>query len=225
MPIQLNHPFSNSKLLTQALTHRSHTHQENLDRLQSNERLEFVGDAVLQLWVTQYLYTQFPSFPEGQLTSLRSLIVCTPSLASLAKSIKLDQNLLLSESEEKNGGRTNPSILADAFEAVIGAIYQDGGQLASDKFLADILPSIITQYSQKSSFKDPKSNLQEIVQAKFNQTPHYQTLNESGPDHLKHFEVGLYIGEKLIAKGSGKSKQLAETEASLEATKILESKV
>lgn len=193
--------------------------------MQSNERLEFVGDAVLQLWVTQYLYAKFSDFPEGQLTSLRSLVVCTPSLANLAKNIKLDQALLLSESEEKNGGRANPSILADAFEAVIGAIYQDEGQTASDKFLAEILPPIITQYSQKSNYKDPKSNLQEIVQAKFNQTPHYETLSESGPDHLKHFEVGLYIGEKLIAKGSGKSKQQAETEASIQATNILESKV
>lgn len=219
------HKFKNSTLFQLALTHRSYVHEHREDKLNSNERLEFLGDAVLELWTTQTLYEQFPDFDEGKLTNLRSLVVCTPSLAQIAKDLKLDEQLLLSHGEEQNGGRTNPSLLADTFEAVLGAIYSDAGWQAIDKFLKKNLSVAIQTLANKKHYKDPKSHFQELVQAKDGVTPHYITLSESGPDHKKIFQVAVLVGQKEIAQGQGNSKQAAETEASLQAIQIYESRL
>ncbi len=219
------HKFKNQLLYQQALTHRSYVHEHNQQNHESNERLEFLGDAVLELWTTQSLYEQFPEFDEGKLTNLRSLVVCTPSLAQVAKTLKLDEQLLLSYGEEQNGGRQNPSLLADTFEAVLGAIYSDAGWKAIDKFLQENLSTTIQTLANKKHYKDPKSHFQELVQAKEGITPHYATISESGPDHKKVFRVAVFVGENEIAQGQGNSKQIAETEASLEAIQIYESRL
>lgn len=219
------HKFKDNSLFQLALTHRSYVHEHKQDKLNSNERLEFLGDAVLELWTTQTLYEQFPEFDEGKLTNLRSLIVCTASLAQIAKNLSLDQKLLLSHGEEQNGGRGNSSLLADTFEAVLGAVYSDAGWTAVNKFLEENLSDTIQTLANKKHYKDPKSHFQELVQAKDGITPHYITLNESGPDHKKIFQVAVLVGKEEIAQGQGNSKQAAETEASLQAIQIYESRL
>ncbi len=218
--------FKPSPLITQALTHRSYLHQEkNLNTLDSNERLEFLGDAVLDLWATQVLYNLFPNFDEGKLSNLHSLTIGKNNLSVVAKKLGLDQQILLSSAEERNGGRTNPSILEDAFEAVVGAIYLDSGMDSVNKFLEENLLPTLIDFSKQVHYKDPKSYFQELVQAKEGITPHYEIISQSGPDHQKTFKLGAFVGDRLIATGSGKSKQQAETDASTKATQIYESKV
>jgi len=215
--------FKNLELLNQALVHRSYLNENKSLKLQSNERFEFLGDAILELWTTEHLFTAFPSYTEGVLTNLRSLIVCTQNLALVANDIKLGDYVLLSRGEEAHQGRSNQSILADTLESLIGAIYLDQGIKSVDKFLTKyLIPSIEIVSSQKV-FKDPKSQFQEIAQSKKGVTPHYVTVSESGPDHQKSFVVAAYIGEDLIAKGSGNSKQKAEEAAAIAATNSLNS--
>jgi ribonuclease-3 len=213
--------FKDETKLTKSLTHRSFLNENKHQSLESNERYEFLGDAVLELWASQKLFALFPEFAEGQLTSLRSLIVCTENLAKIATNINLGQFILLSRGEETHGGRENLSILADTLESVIGAIYLDLGQKAVDKFLLTFLYPSMEIISKQKIFKDPKSVFQEIAQSKKGITPHYTTLSENGPDHQKVFEVGAYLGDELIAKGTGNSKQKAEESAAIEASKIL----
>jgi len=212
--------FKHPELLDLALTHRSSLN-ESRPLKESNERLEFLGDAVLELWVSNYLYRHFPKEAEGKLTNFRSQIVRTENLAKVAESFNLGQDIILSKGEEIHGGRENSSILADTFESLLGAIYLDRGQTAVDKFLIKYLLPSIELISQQKNIKDPKSTFQEISQSQQGITPHYDTLSESGPDHQKKFEVGAYLGDKLIAKGTGASKQRAEEAAAIAATATL----
>ena len=217
--------FINKEILLHALIHRSFLNENKGTGLSSNERYEFLGDAVLELWSSHKLFHQFPEFKEGELTNLRALLVCTQNLSEIAQDIELGNFLLLSKGEELHGGRTNQSILADSFESIIGAIYLDQGIEAAYKFLDNQLTQSIKELSEKKEYKDPKSIFQEITQAKKGITPHYFTINETGPDHKKIFEVGVYLGETLIASGMGNSKQKAEENASIKATKILNNPV
>lgn len=217
--------FKNLELEKQALIHRSYLNENKELNLQSNERLEFLGDAVLEFWISDILYNRFPNFTEGDLTNLRSLVVCTTNLAKISAKIKLGDKLLLSKGEEKHGGRDNTSILADAFESYLGAIFLDGGIKAVYKFLDKVVTPSIDLISKQKTLKDPKSIFQEIAQDKEGITPNYKTLSESGPDHKKIFEVGVYLIDRLIAKGKGNSKQKAEEDASLNATKIFKNRV
>lgn len=217
---KINYVFKDEKKLEQALTHRSYLNENRNLNLQSNETYEFLGDSILEFWISDQLFHQFPKFDEGDLTNLRSLVVCTQNLALISEKIGLGNYLLLSKGEEKHGGRTNQSILADLFESILGSIYLDGGITPAFNFLEKTLTSNIFKLSQKQIYKDPKSLFQEIAQSKKGITPKYQTINESGPDHLKVFEVGVYLENELIATGSGNSKQKAEEDASIKATKI-----
>lgn len=210
--------FSDQVLLKQALTHKSSLNEDKTTG-KSYERLEFLGDAVLEFWISDTLYKLFPQFPEGKLTNLRALSVCTQNLSIAAQAINIGDHLFLSYGEDRGGGRQNPSILEDVFEALVGAIYLDQNQAAAFKFLDQFLLPLVKKLAQKKEYKDPKSKFQEITQAKFNITPHYQTIKETGPDHQKIFKVGVYLGDKLIASGTGKSKQRAEESASLKALK------
>lgn len=205
-------PFKDQKLLTEALTHRSYLN-ENKDSESHNERLEFLGDAVLELAVSQALYHKFPKKKEGELTALRAALVRTSTLASAAQKLGLGQTLLLSKGEEVSGGRTNPSLLANTFEACLGAIYLDQGFEAVVEFLnRHLFPQLTTIIDQKL-FKDYKSTLQEIVQASGSNSPAYSVLSESGPDHDKIFTVAVLIDGQEIAAGKGKSKQTAQQSA------------
>lgn len=213
--------FKDTSILSTALTHRSFLNENKNKIIISNERLEFLGDAVLELWTSHYLYNSFPNYPEGRLTNLRSLIVRTENLAQIANSINLGTFLFLSHGEEANGGRKNLSILADSFEALIGAIFLDSGQSASDQFLKQFMTDSIKKISHQKNYKDPKSVFQEIAQSKKGITPIYKTIKEIGPDHAKKFTVAVYLADQKIATGTGVSKQKAEENASLKATKIL----
>lgn len=212
--------FIDPQKLSLALTHRSYLN-ENRQLKASNERYEFLGDAILEYWSSQKLFSLFPNFDEGQLTNLRSLVVCTQNLAEVGAKFNLGDYILLSHGEEKHGGRQNISLLADTFESIIGAIHLDQGYSAVDNFLNKFLNDSINTLSQKNIYKDPKSLFQEIAQSKKGITPHYQTISENGPDHQKVFEVGVYLDEELIAKGLGNSKQKAEEDAATKASKII----
>jgi len=212
--------FKDPEKLILALTHRSYLN-ENRQLKASNERLEFLGDAILEYWSSQKLFSQFPEFDEGQLTNLRSLVVCTQNLAEIGATFDLGSYILLSRGEETHGGRNNISLLANTFESLIGAIHLDQGYQSVDKFLNKFLEKNITTLSQKNIYKDVKSQFQEIAQFKRGITPRYQTLSETGPDHQKIFEVGVFLNDELIAKGSGNSKQKAEEDAATKAAKII----
>ncbi len=213
--------FKNRQLLSQSLVHRSFLNENKNSVLSSNERLEYLGDAILEFWISDTLFSLFPDYKEGDLTNLRALIVCTSNLAKISQNIGIGNHILLSKGEEAHGGRQNQSILADTFEAVLGAIYLDQGLVAVRRFLKKFLYPSVIEISKQNVFKDPKSQFQEIAQAKQGITPHYQTFKETGPDHDKIFEVGVYLGDNLIATGTGKSKQRAEEVAAIAGTKIL----
>ena len=212
--------FKDPRYLLLALTHRSYLN-ENKQLNSSNERVEFLGDAILEYWVSQKLYSLFPDFDEGQLTNLRSLIVCTENLADISTSFDLGSFILLSRGETTHNGRQNISLLADTFESLIGAIHLDQGYPAVEKFLDRFLDKNIQALSEKNIYKDAKSLFQEIAQSKRGVTPKYQLLSESGPDHQKIFKIGVYLGDQLIASGKGNSKQKAEEDAATRAILIL----
>lgn len=214
--------FKDKHLLIQALTHRSYLN-EHPKAKKSNERLEFLGDALLEAWVSKKLFKQFPDLPEGILTDLRAAMVKTESLAETAKGLQLGKFLLLSKGEEAGGGRENKSLLADCSEAVIGAIFCDKGSQGVDKFLTEtILPKI--RKISIANLKDSKSLFQEIAQEKFKITPIYKVLKSEGPDHGKTFWVGVFLEKRLAGKGTGKSKQEAETEAAKDALEKIKGK-
>jgi len=215
----IDYKFKKDSLLDQALVHRSSLNEHHQFK-ESNERYEFLGDAVLELWISDRIFAKFSKFDEGKLTNLRALVVCTENLAKVANDFSLGNFIYLSHGEENHGGRSNQSILADTFESILGSIYLDGGLKPAFKFLDKFLTSSIEQLSSKEIYKDPKSIFQEIAQAKEGITPKYQTLSESGPDHQKTFEVGVYLGDKLISTGKGNSKQKAEEAASINAAKL-----
>lgn len=204
--------FNDLELLEEALTHRSYLN-EHKGAKNHNERLEFLGDAVLELAVTHFLYVKFPDKPEGDLTSYRAALVNTLSLAEAADALKVNDMLLLSRGEKRDTGRARQIILADAFEAVLGAIYLDQGYAAAEAFLAAHLYPKIDGIVKNRAWQDAKSRFQEKAQDEAGVTPHYQTVSETGPDHDRRFVVALYIGEKEVARGEGKSKQEAEQAA------------
>lgn len=206
--------FQNKELLIRAFVHRSYLNEHPEEKLASNERLEFLGDAILEFLTSEFLYQKFPHFSEGELTNLRSKLVCDRSLAKIAQKLKLGDFLLLSRGEEESGGRENPSLLGNTFEAILGAIYLDQGLKAVKKFLEAHLFSTIKEVKK---YRDYKSDFQEIAQEKFKITPVYQTLEEAGPDHTKIFTVGVYLEKKLWGRGVGKSKQEAEQAAAQKA--------
>lgn len=207
--------FHDATLLRTVFTHRSYLN-ESSDVREHNERLEFLGDAVLELVVTEYLYKTYDS-PEGELTNWRSSIVKGEVLAEVASKISLGDYLFLSRGEEKSGGRSRSLILANTFEALIGAIYLDLGYEAAAKFIHKHLIALLPEIIEKKLYIDPKSRLQEVCQEDLNSTPEYRVLSEEGPDHQKQFRIGVYASGKLIAEGSGTSKQRAEQDAAAQA--------
>ncbi|MBI2034156.1 MAG: ribonuclease III [Candidatus Levybacteria bacterium] len=204
--------FKNNTLFTLAFTHRSYLN-ETKEKIASNERLEFLGDSILSFLVSEYLYKTYPTFDEGILTNLRSLLVNTKSLAGIAESLQFGSYLKLSKGEEDSGGRNNESILANSFEAFLGALYLDSGIESVHDFLASVLLPHATLLIEKNVLKDPKSLLQESVQAENLQAPTYKILHEEGPPHAKVFTVGVFVNGKKIGEGTGRSKHKAEEEA------------
>jgi ribonuclease-3 len=204
--------FKNKNLLKQALTHRSFLN-ETKEKVESNERLEFLGDSIISFVVSDYLYVNYGEFDEGKLTNLRSLLVNTRSLAQLGEGLELGKELRLSKGEEESGGRNNLSLLADAFEAVVGALYLDQGIEVTTQFLREILIPQAEVYIQKKVLKDPKSLLQEHVQSQKLEPLTYKVIEEKGPAHAKVFTMGVFVGQKQLGTGVGKSKQEAEENA------------
>lgn len=208
--------FQNKDLLRQALIHRSWLNENPEPGLEHNERLEFLGDAVLELAVTDHLYKNYPN-PEGELTNWRAALVNYQNLALVASALGLNDFLMLSRGEAKDTGRARQVILANAMEAVIGAIYLDQGYLAANGFVAKNILSGLADIIENRLYKDAKSLFQEKSQEKHGITPNYRVLSESGPDHDKIFEVGVYLGDELAGTGSGSSKQEAEQRAAEDA--------
>ncbi|HEX8923597.1 MAG TPA: ribonuclease III [Patescibacteria group bacterium] len=213
--------FKEKDKLIQALIHRSYLNENKNLNISSNERYEFLGDAVLELWISDRLFRQFPDMKEGDLTNLRALIVRTENLASIASDLDIGDFILLSRGEETHGGRQNLSILADTTESIIGAVYLDQGYGQVAELLERIFNDSIKELSSQRIYKDPKSVFQELAQARRGITPHYETIEESGPDHNKTFKIAVYLEDELIATGEGHSKQKAEEDASIKATKKL----
>lgn len=206
--------FKSQDLLKQAVVHRSYLNEHPDFGLNHNERLEFLGDAVLEIIVTEYLYFHFPETPEGDLTNWRASLVNARMLSEIANEINLDDYLYLSKGEAKDkNSKARQYILANAVEALIGAIYLDQGIRAAKKFIKENIISKLDNILEKKLYLDPKSKFQERSQEIHGITPHYKVLAESGPDHSKIFEVGLYLGEELISKGKGSSKQEAQVKA------------
>lgn len=212
--------FKDKTLLKQAFTHRSYVNEHRGEKLEHNERLEFLGDAVLELVVTEHLFEKYPSKPEGELTSFRAGLVNTISLSNVAKKLGMNEGLLLSKGEAKDTGRARQYILANTFEAFVGALFLDQGYDAASAFIEAHLLPLTDEIVSKRLWLDSKSNLQEQSQEKAGVTPTYQVLDESGPDHDKKFVVGVYLDGKLIAEGGGQSKQEAEQEAARAALEL-----
>ena len=212
--------FKNKDLLKEALTHRSYLNENPSWNLPHNERLEFLGDAVLELAVTESLFNQYPQYPEGQLTSLRAALVNYQAVAKVARDLNLENFILLSRGETKDVGRARKVILANAMEALIGAIYLDNSYQETKRIIElFVINPNLDKIIEAGLYKDPKSYLQEIAQEKLKLTPTYQILEEWGPDHKKIFRMGVYFGDKLITEGEGYSKQEAEIEAARNALK------
>lgn len=205
--------FKNKKLLIQALTHRSFLNEANQPDIESNERLEFLGDTILSFIISEWLFKQFPDYLEGDLTNIRSNLVRTTSLAKIAQRLKIGNYLLLSKGEKESGGQKNPTLLANTLEAVIGAIFLDQDLKTVKKFIRSNFFSALESLVRLGGLKDSKSLLQEKIQSETNFSPVYKTIKEEGPDHNKTFTVGVFLGNKLLATGVGKSKQQAEEEA------------
>lgn len=204
--------FSDMLLLSRALTHRSYLNEHN-EALEDNERLEFLGDAVLDFAVGAWLYHQFPEMPEGDLTRMRSALVYTEQLANFAREIRLGDAMRLGRGEAQAGGRVRSALLCDTFEALIGALYLDGGITAVERFIHPILETAADDIIINRKNEDPKSLLQEWAQSQGYQAPQYYTRNAYGPDHSKVFEVEVIIGGEIYASGSGPSKQVAAKDA------------
>ncbi len=218
---EANLNFKNKLLLKIALTHRSFINENRGVVPEHNERLEFLGDAVLELVVSEYLFLKYPEKPEGELTAVRAALVNTQSISDAAQKLGMNDYLLLSKGEAKDTGRARQFILADAFEALIGAIFLDGGYDPAREFIAKNILHKTEEIVEKRLWQDPKSRLQEIMQEKKSVTPSYKLLKEVGPDHDKRFVSGVMAGDRLLAKGEGKSKQESEQEAAKAALKSL----
>lgn len=207
--------FSNQELLRQAFTHRSYINEHPEIKSDHNERLEFLGDAVLELVTTRYLYENYKN-PEGILTSWRAALVNSKMLSSIAEELQFNDCLLLSKGETRDQGKARQQILANSMEAFIGALYLDKGYEAAEQFIHKNILKELPKIIEEKSYADPKSRFQEIAQEKVGITPSYQVLEEWGPDHAKHFLIGAYLNEELVAKGEGDSKQSAQEEAARE---------
>ncbi len=212
---QLGYSFKNEELLKEALTHKSYKSPVN------NERLEFLGDAVLDLLVGEYLFKKFPKAHEGELSKLRASLVNEEGFAKLANRLDIGKYIYISQAEENNDGRTKPSLLSNAFEAVMGAIYLESGLEKVRKLVLRLLEEVYPKIDMDSLFKDYKTTLQELTQAKFGVTPTYKLLHSFGPDHKKEFEVGVMLHDKTIATAKGRSKKAAQQEAAKKALEIL----
>ncbi|MBP6860670.1 MAG: ribonuclease III [Candidatus Pacebacteria bacterium] len=210
---RLGFSFNNIDLFKEAVTHRSYLNENRAVATSHNERLEFLGDAVLELAATRFLFDRYPNKPEGDLTAYRAALVNTYSLAAVAEALGVNDMLLLSKGEAKDTGRARQIILANAFEAILGAVYLDQGYEVAEAFLAKHLFPKIDAVIEKRAYQDAKSRFQEIAQDKNGVTPSYKTLGEEGPDHDKKFTVAVYVGEREVARGEGKSKQEAEQAA------------
>lgn len=212
--------FENKDLLKQAMVHRSYLNEHPNFVVQHNERLEFLGDAVLEIVVTEYLFNSFPDTPEGDLTNWRASLVNSKMLAEVANSLGLDNFLYLSKGEAKDkNSKARQYILANSVEALIGAIYLDQGVRAAKKFVKANMLSKLEHILSHKLYLDPKSKFQEKAQEIMGVTPHYKVLKESGPDHAKIFEVAVYAGNEMVAKGKGSSKQEAQVEAAAKGIK------
>ncbi len=211
--------FADPNLLMQAIVHRSYLNENREFALPHNERLEFLGDAVLELVVTDHLYRTYAN-PEGELTSWRSALVRGEQLAKVAETLGIGEALLMSKGEAKSGGRKRGALLANAYEAVLGAIYLDQGyQVAADFVQRTLLPELAPIINERRD-RDPKSRLQEVSQERANTTPRYEVVTATGPDHAKHFTVAVLVGDNTLAQGEGSSKQQAEQAAAQAALKI-----
>ena len=211
--------FADKQLLQQAFIHRSFINENTGMQVSHNERLEFLGDAVLELSVTNYLYKKYPDYTEGDLTAYRSSLVNAVIIAEVAGEIGMNDFLLLSKGEAKDMGKARMYILANTYEAFVGAVYLDRGYDSADAFIIKTLLPKLDQIVSKRLWRDAKSTVQEKAQEYTGITPSYKVIQESGPDHDKHFTVGLYLGDQLIAQGKGKSKQEAEQKAAAETLK------
>lgn len=210
----IGYQFKQEGLLRQALTHSSFANEKHMKKHSDNERLEFLGDAVLEIVSSEFLYKNYPNKSEGDLTKFRASLVCEPTLALCTREIDLGKYLFLGKGEDLTGGRKRNSILSDALEAVIGAIYLDGGFEHAKEFIHKF---ILTDIEHKKLFYDCKTNLQEEVQGHYEEALNYRLISEEGPDHDKRFTVEARIGEKVIGKGVGHTKKAAEQEAAYEA--------
>jgi len=212
---RLDYMFKNKKLLIEALTHKSYRQPYN------NERLEFLGDAVLDLVVGEYLFTKFPKHDEGKLSKMRASLVNEDAFTKLAIAIDLGSYIYLSNAEENNSGRTKPSLLSNAFEAVMGAIYLEVGLETVARIIVKLLDENYEELTLDSLFKDYKTSLQELTQAHFGMTPEYNLMHSRGPDHLKEFEISVKVDGKIYASAKGKSKKSAQQEAAHIALELL----
>lgn len=213
----IGYHFKNTALLSRALTHSSYANEYNLSA-GDNERLEFLGDSVLGFITAEYLFSNHRDFPEGELTKLRAYAVCEKSLFAYAQEIELGRYLKLGKGEERTGGRERPSVLSDAFEAVIAAIYLDGGMDEAKKF---VLRFVVPYVEAKPTFKDYKTALQEVVQQNHGEALEYVLVSESGPDHNKRFEIEVHLNSNVLGRGVGGSKKKAEQNAAKEALELM----
>lgn len=221
---KLDYKFNNITLLKNALVHSSYANEMRGD-VHSNERLEFLGDSVLSIIVAEHIYNKYPNMPEGELTKLRASLVCEKSLCFFAREIGIGDYLLLGKGEDKNGGRERDSILADAFEAVLAAIYIDGGISAAKKHIFNTVLRDLEHHGDDDSFKDYKTLLQEIIQRNPEESVSYILVDEQGPDHDKVFTVAVYLNSNEIGQGVGKSKKQAEQMAACQALKLMGEKI
>ncbi|NOX65471.1 MAG: ribonuclease III [Chlorobi bacterium] len=216
----INVKFKNIDYLKQAVVHRSYLNEHPDFHLPHNERVEFLGDAVLEIIVTEFLYKNYPDTPEGDLTNWRASLVNSKMLARVAEEINLEKYLYLSKGEAKDkNSKARQYIIANAVEALIGGIYLDQGIKKASEFVHTYMLSKLDDILENKLYLDPKSKFQELAQDKVKVTPHYRVLGESGPDHDKIFEVGLYLGEELVSKGAGSSKQEAQVDAAAKGIK------
>ena len=217
---RLNYKFKDLNLLKTALSHSSYAN-EMKNGCSSNERLEFLGDSVLSIIVSDYIFNKFPDMPEGELTRLRASLVCEKALCSFSRELEIGKHLLLGRGEDKCGGRERDSILADAFEAILAAIYIDGGMQNAKKLALNFVLRELKHSHQDESFKDYKTLLQEIIQRNPEESVSYFLTAESGPDHDKIFEVEVRLNSNVIGKGSGKNKKQAEQMAAKQALELM----
>ena len=219
----LNYKFKDIELLQTALTHSSYANEQSMKITENNERLEFLGDAVVSLIVSQYLYKKYPNYPEGELTKIRAKVVCESSLAFIAKKINLGELLLLGKGEEATGGRTRESILGDASESLVGAIYTDSDYETTKRILLDKFENdLVHAVARGSLFIDYKTDLQENLQKRKRSRIEYNISKEEGPDHNKVFHIDVLIDNSVVGQGSGRNKKEAEQMAAKEALLVLE---